>query len=155
MSDAARLHVTVGNRAFRSAGFLWLFIGSCSLVRADFDGKWYFTIVGFVLGTVLVLLLRPVHMRLDARAGVVTVRTPRFPLGGESYAWPLADVEALDLEVVPNAFVLRSGGRTDGYRLVWRFRSGERVPLRPINMTDTPYARVRDRVNAFLVRVRP
>jgi hypothetical protein len=149
MSDRARLRLTIRPRAFRIVGLFWLCVAAGSAFASDFDGRWYFFVVGLGIGTFLVVVTRPIRVLLDRPAGVVQVHTPRFPLGTDVVSWPLAAVQRLEMEVVPDAFAGR-GGKLNGYRLIWCFRSGERMAMKYLTMNDGTYVRYRDQVNDFL-----
>lgn len=152
--SAERIGFRSGSRAAGIVGAVWLAIGTCASMASPFDGRRYFTAVGFVLGPALLVLARRERVQLDARRGVLRLRTPRFPLGTATRVWPLRDVAAFETELVPGAIPFVYSPAADGWRLVCLLRSGERVPLRAAEISDTRLRRFRDRANDLLARSR-
>lgn len=156
----APLHFTLRRTGARVIGVLWLVVGvGCLLLGGDSWGVRYFALAGLGVGSWVVLITRPVRVRLDARTGVLRLRMRRGGImrpGMTTRVWPLSAVERLEAVVLPHYFPGLDGMRpVDGGQLVWHLRSGERVPMPYIERgPDESFFRHRDRVNAFLEQAR-
>ncbi|MDQ6828714.1 MAG: hypothetical protein M3081_07590 [Gemmatimonadota bacterium] len=147
--NPTHLRFRIGSRGLRVPAVFWLGVAAIAAISPNFPDRRLAIAGGLVLGVGLWILTRPTRVMLDATAQVVIVRTPRMPIGTDTVTIPLTDIVALDVETLPRAFP----GDTitfDGYRLTWRLRSGERIPMKRATMVIGAYDKRRAQVNAFL-----